>query len=1133
VRRFIPLLLLTACIEQVGLGPDLGPCSQPPDRVHTFGEVGIGTCLAGPADLKSFEQGGTTWLAVANANPFLNFESGSVLLVDWGSVDLDIPENHLDQLDAHALPMDNYVGGLGYVADPFKQVLLVSGRLSEDSRTRSHNDELWVVDVSDPAEPTPWMLGDHLILKDDPQPIVVHSEFDRAYVGNITDHSVSVLDTSGAPIRSIDVAPRVILGGDRFYDTDRSGSRAEVDLSVVMGEDVPNESWTLSWIDSSHRIWVPENGGLRRWNYGGLDYSTGNSGIDLDPEDSGGLATGVSDPFYALQLGAPQMVFSNRGDILGVEQRAASIWDWSYLRVYVVGGAEGEWDARLDAPSVLGTSEGDLIFYDARPEEGAPASIGVALVVGDLSARSAAPLLEPDGDWVSLEDPFVRGDSLAQRSRMWLSLWDGEHWSIGLAETVDSLDWPSPVEVLAVDGMDVAAPAVTYVNGRYRLWAALGDGERWQIAEAWSRDGIEWFDLTPVFPLADPYDPAQPPRVALHNDSAGGFRVEGDTMGELPGLATAGSIFLAGTRGFALRVSNSFEISTRDLGNTAKNGVIPVSGVASGDAPRLYVTTIDGGDHRGVSVLERADTRWTPLAEDLVPPGTGGNEGGVESPVVLESEGVWHMYYGAWLSDGSVGLRRATSTDGVSWEPATLTVPTPDTWESLARIPHSWELLDDGGIRLWYGGTDGAQFRIGALVSTDLETFTADPGLETPWQLGSGAAGEFDDSGVRDPAVYRDGETTHLWYAGYDGDTWAIGHATRATDDPEWRRSRDPITGENLPKLFSVGRTFSAKGVLSPVLLVDDPGDGSLSVEMLYAGFDGAKYRVGQALGDLSRQYPAFTFPTAGDRLVFSTLRGDSAGGVVELEQSIDGFYVSGQGTSQIRLDEARGFLYVAAKKTNRPSNFIYVVDVRDDSSTGYQDSNYLDIESILQVGQTAYSSGFRDVVAVPGTDRMYASGHVPDAVTVFDLSGLVDDAHKDIIRDAAIASLPLLRVAGRTPSRPYQDEDAGADTLARFNGAGMTLSAESDLLYVTSFRENSLVVFDLELGPWGEEVRRITDLGENPHLVRLTPDGRYAVVANYLGDVEEGMVHSTLAVVDVDPASDTFLDVVTWIKNR
>jgi hypothetical protein len=57
--------------------------------------------------------------------------------------------------------------------------------------------------------------------------------------------------------------------------------------------------------------------------------------------------------------------------------------------------------------------------------------------------------------------------------------------------------------------------------------------------------------------------------------------------------------------------------------------------------------------------------------------------------------------------------------------------------------------------------------------------------------------------------------------------------------------------------------------------------------------------------------------------------------------------------------------------------------------------------------------------------------------------------------------------------------------------------------------------------------------LGENPYTLRLDPTGRYAVVANYTGEVVDHTVHSSLAVVDVDPTSPTFLSVLTWLVNR
>src|SRR5690606_26402030 len=91
--RLLPLLLslaaplLGACVQDVGAGPNLGRCADLPRGTYTYGEIGIGTCLAGPVDLGFFEQDGATWLAVTNADPFMNFGSGSVLLVDWDSVD--------------------------------------------------------------------------------------------------------------------------------------------------------------------------------------------------------------------------------------------------------------------------------------------------------------------------------------------------------------------------------------------------------------------------------------------------------------------------------------------------------------------------------------------------------------------------------------------------------------------------------------------------------------------------------------------------------------------------------------------------------------------------------------------------------------------------------------------------------------------------------------------------------------------------------------------------------------------------------------------------------------------------------------------------------------------------------------
>ena len=57
--------------------------------------------------------------------------------------------------------------------------------------------------------------------------------------------------------------------------------------------------------------------------------------------------------------------------------------------------------------------------------------------------------------------------------------------------------------------------------------------------------------------------------------------------------------------------------------------------------------------------------------------------------------------------------------------------------------------------------------------------------------------------------------------------------------------------------------------------------------------------------------------------------------------------------------------------------------------------------------------------------------------------------------------------------------------------------------------------------------------MGENPYAMVLTPDGNHLVVSNYTGDVVEDVAHSTLAIFDVNPESDTTYTLQTQVVNR
>jgi hypothetical protein len=159
--------------------------------------------------------------------------------------------------------------------------------------------------------------------------------------------------------------------------------------------------------------------------------------------------------------------------------------------------------------------------------------------------------------------------------------------------------------------------------------------------------------------------------------------------------------------------------------------------------------------------------------------------------------------------------------------------------------------------------------------------------------------------------------------------------------------------------------------------------------------------------------------------------------------------------------------------------------------------------------------------VLAPEEHILYVTMRQPDGIVLLDTSRLVDDDVTEALSEVSVATLPL----------PSLTEDAGVDTVATIGGDGMALAG--DLLLVAHFRGNGLSVFDRRLGAWGEEIAWIQDIGENPHVVRISPDGRWAVVANYLGDVVEDAVSSTLAVVDLDPASERYLEVVAWLANK
>ena len=597
--------------------------------------------------------------------------------------------------------------------------------------------------------------------------------------------------------------------------------------------------------------------------------------------------------------------------------------------------------------------------------------------------------------------------------------------------------------------------------------------------------------------------------------------MEGRDAGVLPGLSQSGITFADLDHGFSFRPATGFHASGQELADELANGIQPGSAVSLNGQPHLYDT---GTGTDGNSSIHLLDISGTPAvaALDVLPEASLSDLGQPQSPTVIGSDGDWTMYFAATDAEGATKMYRATSSNGIAWTPDLTPLLDDDTnWHNVSRIPSSVDTIDASTLRLYYAGFNGSRYRIGSALSTDGgESFEWEPGAVDDWILGSGPLGEFDDTHVRDPEVFQIDDTLHMLYSAFDGGAWHIGHATLV--DGLWVRDLNGF-GEGRPAMSGLPSTFSVAGVDSPTVFSTDD-----ELSIWYGGLDGdievgfGNRRLGYAAGSPDALFAQQLFPTSGDYLSLTTTREASPEHVIELAQRVESFTTSGTGGTALTLDEERGFLYVVSKL----HNYIYVLDIRDDSADDFIDANVMDIEALIAVDSNIGSRGFRDLVVLPGENRMVATGHRPDALVVFDISGLEDNALKEVYIDFAIGSLTL-------PSSVFPRDDAGSTSFARFGGANIALTTDGRL-FVTHFRDNSVLAFDMTLGSFGEQIGYIPYLGENPYALALSPDEKHLVVANYVGEMlENGSTSSTLVVIDVDPTSPTNLQPLTWIGNQ
>ena len=1109
--------------------PDVGPCADYPDGVYDFGEIGIGTCLSGSTEVHfTDDEDGNPVLVVTNANTYQNFTGGSLVTIPWSGIDLNQPRNLISQTGAAAVDLPDFAGGLAIQGD----LALVTVRLSEDARVRQNWDDVWLVDLSDPSDPSLASRGtdgsSQVTVQSDPNDVEVDPTSGYAFVSNRTTHSISILDTRSDAVSVVRPWPEAVLTTAEWIDADNSGSKAELDDMEVLEEAlVTDDYWSMDWIAGTWRVWVEAEGGLRRFtDLGDHDWRTSEIGLEMEFDAALGEERRVTDPSFT-SLGI--MYYSTGDAIRAARSYGGAAGLWQYSPFETLSPRADNWDSvSVGGPGGLLEDEGLTLFYDAVGTDLSGASaIGYAWSPDGLAfERTDSPLLVGVQDWElgGIADPSPVLDPETGQVVLYYSAFDGSTWRIGRATSWDRINWQQELlPVFAIDGVDVAAPEVSGSVGLWRMsYSRRGDDGLWEVWEAESSDGRAWREVGRLAELDESIATlSEPPGSTLSGLAENRFRLSGEYAGSLYLPVVPGVPFLASAYGYAARPVSGYLTGRGDAGAESEGGIRVSSIHPDTGQAWLSLTSAGGVPRVGYATFDE-DFQLSVADGALFEGSSGFDRDGADMPVVTELDGTWHMYYRAHRGR-TTSIGHATSPDGLRWTREGRVLRPGRDWDSQRIEPGSIEVLEDGRLRLWYAGTNGEYWRIGSATSDDGTTFQREEASQQGDLFPPGAPGEWDDSGVRHPWAVQgtdeDGRAgTHLWYTGYDGATWRGGYAFRPDSTGLFERADDALTSVARPVVLAGGGQFSPEGALRPVLAETESG-----WQGFFAGRAGSTDRVGGLAGGApDALHRVLNMPTAGDRLEFQTERGDPDALAIPLDVVLPpGIQLTGTGLTSISVDADRGFLYVASKLTA----YIFVIDIRDDSTEGFADLNYLDIETVLPAPNSSSEAGFRQVLADPRGDRLLCLQDDPEAVVVLDISDVEDNAFAEVHNDTAVGHLPLRRGSAR---------DEGVFTLTDVGPSNMVMHPDQRRLFVANYNGNSVSVFDLELGTWGQQVGEVNLVGEGPAGMTLTPDGTHLVVANLAGEItDSGLAQSTLAIIDVDETSPTYLEVRTWVTNN
>ncbi len=1195
-------ILWGGCIVDQSL-PDLGECADTAGLdVYEYGQVGIGTCLAGPTDMKVLphpDQGDDFYLLVSNTNFERNFDAGSLLAIPFSGLDMGMETNYMHQVGAVALPIESFPGG--FDMDSSGEFALISDRQA-DKLMGELTDRVYPVDLRGLALDEPELAyadsgpevdedgNTYISVPTDPYAVVAHEDTALFYVLALTTHQVTVLDASGDLLRVVDVVGSGDVSDPVFEDLDGSGSHADFHLDGFGATIAEDETWEIRYLEGSYSLYYTD----AEDGFGDLNH--------MDSADTRNWYASVAEDLTSPGEGDWSAAGYGRGSVtMGSTESAAlrRLWvegiaedgtpsigasetvdGWS-LNWYLGSLADPVLSARgsgfeelgVGDPWVVVDEEAHLLYYTAYGAEGR--SLGLATGDGYSFSHGDEAIVSPSEDgWDSEEvyGPSAYRWALTGQDLVYYTGTDGTLTGIGLAIGEDGSDYQryeldsgnpglimEPGEIGSWDSVAVAYPAVLQDAGMFHMFYAGSDGNSWGLGHATSFDGIAW-QRDPLNPVETGIaDGTRPPVVGAVKVSEGDyFRVEGEFTGNMAGASAGGStVALPGESFVNSYCPIAFTIVDRHLlgrgndGEAWEDGSGAPSVIPEGDGSyTMYYETVEDGQHLlGEATSDDGLSFERNGAVSFAGADTGdiADLDGARAPSVMDVGGARMLAFYGWVgSEMSIFAAVADPGPGATFTPLNDGQPVlqPGAEESWDESGVASPSLVQVGDETWmfYQGDSSSTSRVGAArYDEENQVFVRVAG-DFPEDLGlvldRGGVGDWDDDwvGTPDVRVEEDG-TLAMLYSASDSVDVLLGLA-HSTDGITWERA---VNADGVPAaiLGPDDLSFDLGGCTEPQSLAI--GDELFMWYEGIRGSDPATARIGAASSHDGQTWVKVFRPLqAGDGYVLQTEAGDTeAASSIDLGDDItlivDGQLIHGSGVTDLGLSPDGKFLFV----TNKMYDNIYVLDVWDDSSEGYVDTNYHGIEAVIQMPNRYAVTGTRGMAFSDDGKTMYvllapmtrledpARRYGTEAVLVLDISPIEDDSEAQIYSDLVIGYAATARGV---------EEDEGNPSVISGGPTNLVLSPSEDMAYVAHYNDNSVHVYRLDLGRDPVLIDVIEGMGDEPFDVALSPDGKLLFVANYVGELEgptQNVVHSTITVIDVDEESPTYHQILTTLRNR